>query len=320
MRPQSNMSLLASGELANGIGIGIGNGIGTPSVTERLSELRAAVGLVKDKPELVSRYHTSPLKIAKTFSLQNGDWRQLAIVQMDGSPGLLEGDRYSFDWQLQEGVRLYATNQAYTRVHPCETGGDSRLYQRFNLQSGAVMEWIPEPITLFRDARFITETEIDLAEGSVCMLGEIFCPGRLSRGEVFAFDRYDAKVSVRYKEELIHYQRQKWEPAILPIGNVGCFGNFTHMGMFSVFSDLVSAEVVHQVRENMEKAEGIPQGISWGIARTARYGLVVQVAGNAAWRLQRLLLVAWDSVRSVLLGQPPLRLLKEAWMTGTSFG
>lgn len=57
-----------------------------PPATERLSELRAVVGLVNGRPELIARYHTSPLKIAKTFALSAGDWRQLAVVQMDGSP------------------------------------------------------------------------------------------------------------------------------------------------------------------------------------------------------------------------------------------
>jgi urease accessory protein len=311
MRPSSSLAE------ASTTGYSIGLKPGVAAVTERLSELRAVIGLVNGRSELVTRYHTSPLKIAKTFRLDRQDWRQLAVVQMDGSPGLLEGDRYLLDWHLLEGTRLYATNQAYTRVHPCGTG-DSRLHQRFRLESGAVLEWIPEPVMLFRDARFVAETEIDLAEGSICMLGDIFCPGRLSRGEAFAFHSYDAKVTVRYKGEIVHYQRQRWEPAILPLDNAGCFGSFTHIGAFSVFSDRVNSEVVMKVREALESKIGEPEGLSWGIARTASHGLVVQVAGNAAWRLQRLLLEAWDVARLLLLEKPPIRLLKEAWMTGAN--
>ncbi|WP_239617514.1 urease accessory protein UreD [Cohnella mopanensis] len=293
-------------------------GADLPPVTERLSELRAVVGLANGRPELLSRYHTSPLKIAKTFALSNGDWKQLAVIQMDGSPGLLEGDRYVFDWELKEGARLYATNQAYTRVHPCESGRYSRLHQRFKLRAGSVMEWMPEPVMLFRDARFVSETDIDMDEGSVCVLGDIFCPGRLSRGEAFAFGVYDAKVTVRYRGKLIHYQRQKWEPSLLEIDNAGCFGSFTHLGLFSVFSDRISPDLVENVREALGRPGAVPEGVRYGVARTARHGLVVQAAGHAAWKLQRLLLVAWDSVRQQLMNQPPLRLLKEAWMSGVN--
>ncbi|MCD9023074.1 urease accessory protein UreD [Cohnella silvisoli] len=309
MRPSSSLAEASTIEQSVGLGAGVA------AVTERLSELRAVIGLVNGRSELVTRYHSSPLKIAKTFRLDNQSWRQLAVVQMDGSPGLLEGDRYVLDWHLQEGTRLYATNQAYTRVHPCDSG-DSRLRQRFRLEPGAVLEWIPEPVMLFRDAKFVAETEVDLAEGAICMLSDIFCPGRMSRGEAFAFRSYDAKVTVRYKGELMHYQRLKWEPAALPLDNAGCFGSFTHIGAFSIFSDRVNAEAAIKVREMLESKIGEPEGLSWGIARTAKHGLVVQVAGNAAWKLQRLLLAAWDVVRLILLDQPPIRLLKEAWMSG----
>ncbi|MFC4599277.1 urease accessory protein UreD [Cohnella hongkongensis] len=280
----------------------------------RTSELRAVAGLSGGRPALLSRYHSSPLKIAKAFPVRCGDGRQLAVVQMDGSPGMLEGDRYLFDWTLRDGVRLYATNQSYTRVHPCEKG-NAKLAQKFDLQAGAVLEWMPEPVMLFRDARFRSETEIDLAEDAVCMMTDIFCPGRLSRGEAFAFGSYDARLTVRFKGELIHYQRQLWEPASLPVENSGCFGAHTHVGSFMAFSDRLTRAHADRIREAIGGAgEALPGGVVWGVARLDGPGLAVQAAGNAAWKLQKLLLIAWDIVRRELLGLPPLRLIREAWM------
>lgn len=273
------------------------------------------VGRIGERPELTSRYTVSPLKIAKTFPLDSGGVKQLAVVQMDVSPGMLDGDRYTFDWRLEAGVRLYATNQAYTRVHPCERS-DARLRQTFRLEAGAVLEWMPEPVMLYRSARFRSETEIELAEDAVCLLSDIICPGRLLHGEKFAFTEYDARLTVRLNGETIHYQRQKWEPAALPIANAGCFGPHTHVGGFYAFSDRVTAQMVDRLREAMEAGGGVPDGVVWGVSRTARHGLTVQAAGNAAWKLQRTLLEAWDAARRLLLDQPPLRLLKEAWMRG----
>lgn len=313
MRPLSNLTGIRAVERFESDTLPIAD---TLPIPERFSELRATVGRVNGRSELISRYHTSPLKIAKTFPMNLAGNPQLAVVQMDGSPGLLEGDRYVFDWRLEENTRLYVTNQAYTRVHPCGDGGYSKLQQKFVLEKGAILEWIPEPLMLFRGARFVTETEISLDERSICMVSDIFCPGRLSRGEAFDFQSYDAKVTVKHKDELIHYQRQKWEPAMLPITDAGCFGSFTHIGTFSVFSDRVTSDVIVKIRESLEALTGLPEGLTWGVARTARYGLVVQGAGSAAWKLQRLLLEAWDSVRHHLLEEPPIRLLKEAWMTG----
>lgn len=290
MRPPSSARALADGPV-------------------RRSELRAVAGFVGGEPALVSRYHTSPLKIAKTFRLEAGAAKQLAVVQMDGSPGMLEGDSYLFDWRLQEGVRLYATNQAYTRVHPCGDGY-SRLEQRFALARGSVLEWMPEPVMLFKDARLFADTEIDLEDGAICMIGDVFSPGRLSRGESFAFAAYDNRLTVRHGGELVHYQRQRWEPERLPLKTAGCFGNATHLGSFSVFSDKVDAGTAAKLRDWLEAMPERDEDVQWGVSHTARCGVVVQAAGGAAWRLERLVRAAWAGARELLLGEPPLRLLR----------
>lgn len=275
----------------------------------RRAELRAVAGFVNGVPELVSRYHKSPLKIAKSFRLDSGGEKQLAVVQMDVSPGLLEGDHYCFDWRLQDGVRLYATNQAYTRVHPCGDG-HSRLEQRFVLGRGSVFEWMPEPVMLFKDARLFADTEIDLGEGAICMVSDIFSPGRLSWGESFAFQGYDNRLTVRHSGELVHYQRQRWEPEMLPLRTAGCFGEATHLGTFSIFSDRVGAGTAAKLRELLEAMPEQTDGVQWGVSHTARFGVVVQAAGGAAWRLERLIRAAWDGARALLLDAPPLKLLR----------
>lgn len=276
----------------------------------RQAELRAVVGNVGRRPELVSRYHTSPLKIAKTFHEDANGTKQLAVVQMDVSPGLLEGDHYHFDWMLLEGTWLYATNQAYTRVHPCEDGGDARLTQRFTLEREAVLEWMPEPVMLYRDARFLCDTEIDLAEGAICVMSEIVSPGRLSRGESFAYAAYDNRLTVRHNGELAHYQRQRWEPGALPLRNAGCFGEYTHIGSLSIFSDRVSAGTAASLRDWLSHMPELGENVRWGVSHTARFGVVVQAAGTAAWRLERLLRAAWEGARKLLLDAEPLRMLR----------
>ncbi len=293
MRPPSNAALA----------------VATESPVRR-AELRAVVGKVGDRPELVSRYHSSPLKIAKTFHENANGAKQLAVVQMDVSPGLLEGDDYIFDWRLSEGTWLYATNQAYTRVHPCEGGGRARLTQRLALERDAVLEWMPEPVMLYRDARFRCDTEIDLAEGSICMMSEIVSPGRISRGESFAYAAYDNRLTVRHNGELAHYQRQRWEPGELPLRSAGCFGEYTHIGSFSVFSDRVGAAAAADLRGWLSALPEFEENVRWGVSHTARHGVVVQAAGTAAWRLERLFRAAWEGARKQLLGADPLRLLQ----------
>ena len=54
------------------------------------SELRTVFRSAGGRTEIGDKYHTAPVKIAKAFPVQE----QLAVIVMDVSPGMLEGDRY----------------------------------------------------------------------------------------------------------------------------------------------------------------------------------------------------------------------------------
>ncbi|MBB6673919.1 urease accessory protein UreD [Cohnella nanjingensis] len=284
-----------------------------PSGSAVLAELRAAATMSGGRPALAERYHTAPLKIAKTFDLDDTPVPALGVVQMDVSPGLLDGDRYRFDWRLDPGARVYATNQAYTRVHPCPDAA-ATVEQRFRLGADAVLEWMPEPVMLYRDANYICDTEIELARNAVCIVSEVFCPGRISRGECFDFASYDTRMRVTYEGELVHYQRQRWQPEFMPLTSPGCFGDYTHVGTLGAFGDRIGQKTADAVHDALEAAMPGETNVVWSVAATARFGLVVMAAGRRGWELQRLLLAAWDALRLILWGAAPRRLLKEAWM------
>ncbi|GIO13594.1 hypothetical protein J19TS2_31490 [Cohnella xylanilytica] len=275
------------------------------------AELKARASLAGGRPALTERYHTAPLKIAKSFDLASpGGEPQLAVVQMDVSPGLLDGDRYLYDWTVGAGVRLYATNQAYTRVHPCPSS-DARVETRLRIERDAALEWMPEPILLFKEAKYAGSTEIELESGAVAIVSDLVCPGRLARGESFEYASYDAKLAVRLEGELIHYQRQRWIPAELPLRSPGCFGDCTHIASLSAFSDRIEPSLADEVAGRLER-EDVPPEVRWTVARTARHGLVVQMAGNRTWPLQRLTRQAWGAIRGLLLGSPPPKLFADA--------
>ncbi|HEY1213297.1 MAG TPA: urease accessory protein UreD, partial [Bryobacteraceae bacterium] len=89
-----------------------------PNVT---GEIRAEFAVRSGLTQLVSKYHASPLKIAKTFRYENETLlpdrdapptEQLGVYMMDCSPGLMSGDHYEIGVRLQEGARVFLTNQS----------------------------------------------------------------------------------------------------------------------------------------------------------------------------------------------------------------
>lgn len=279
----------------------------TPSAL-RSSTLRATFRRKEAGTFIASKYHTAPIKIAKAFPLDG----QLGVIVMDVSPGLLDGDRYDFQWNVEDGAHVYMTNQSFTKVHPSHEGSrGSSMSQRFELGEGTVVESMPQPVMLYRDAAFISESEVRLSPGALWMGADVFCPGRTPRGERFAYREFRNRLNVYYGNELIYAQHQRIEPSRQELFVPGCMADLTHTGVFYAFSDRIGmreADVVREALNILPKQEGQP--LIWGVSLTYKHGLAVNVAGNAAWALQEALDAAWASLRLHLLQLRPLRFLK----------
>lgn len=276
--------------------------LATHTDDEGATRLSAGFARHGERTVLASKFHTSPVKIAKTFETGG----ELAAIVMDASPGMLAGDRYAFDWRAAPGSRVFLTNQSYTKIHPAPPGRGALMRQSYAVGEGACVQAMMEPVMLYRDAEFTSVTEVSLAEGAVWYSADILSPGRLHRGESFAFRRYDAAVSVTYGGELIFRSRLLLEPDKDRITSPGAWEDRSHYGMLYVFSDRLSARELDAVREAMEHVPGIvPGAVIAGASRTFKHGLVVTAGGHAAWQLQRVLHAAWQAVRMSLDGLPP---------------
>ena len=272
----------------------------------RSAELRATFEDRKGRTVLTEKYHTAPIKIAKTFQLEE----QLGAIIMDVSPGLLNGDHYELSWDAGPNTRLYLTNQSYTKVHPCDVGSYTSMRQRFTLAPGAIVESMMEPVMLYKDAAFRNETRVEMSQGSVWMQAEVLCPGRTLRGEVFEYQWMDNRLQVEYEGELIFAQRQRIDPSLHHLQAAGAWEDLTHTGTFYVFSEGIAANHVEAVRAALERLPLRDERLTYGVSLTHRHGLALLTAGRAAWHLQEVLETAWTTIRRELIGASPLQFRK----------
>jgi len=270
--------------------------------------LRASFTSRRGNTVIENKFHTAPIKIAKAFPLDG----QLGVIVMDVSPGLLDGDRYELEWTAEPSAHAMITNQSYTKVHPSTPGKGSSMLQKFDLEEAAVIEHMPEPVMLYKDAAFQNETQVRLQAGSVWLQADVLCPGRTLRGERFDYRSYSNSLTVHYGEEIIFTQRQLIEPAKQAIASPGCWGEMTHWATFYMFSDRVNGAHLEQLQEKLDSFAA-PGGhpIAAGASMTHRFGAVVSAASTAAWPLQQLMRELWQTSRQALLGMPPLRFLQD---------
>ncbi|MEK8132476.1 urease accessory protein UreD [Paenibacillus filicis] len=272
-----------------------------PDVVGRVS---ASFDVTGGLTRMRSHHHAYPLKIAKTFRFPQ---QQLGVYVMDASPGMMAGDRYELDWEFGEGSCAYVTNQSYTKVHPPRAPGSdiaelSVQNQSFRLAAGAYVEYMPEPVMLYRDAGLWSRTEVRLGSGASFLSGEILCPGRTYRGEQFGFRLYRNRLAVYEEDELIYYNQQRVEPDHGAPQTIGRWGSLTHAGSLLLFSERADAPLAEALRGHLEECFTARGELSFGISLTAKHGLVLNALGGGVLDLQRLLHQAWSFVRSELFG------------------
>lgn len=271
-----------------------------------------AADLERGATELRSHRQSYPLKIAKTFAFPES---QLGVYTMDASPGILAGDRYELSFAFGERTNVFVTNQSYTKVHPARLEPDAPFapqhqLQRLSLGAGAYVEYMPEPVMLYKDAHFISETEARLAAGASLWMSELLCPGRTHRGERFLYDLFQNRIAVYYEGELIFSARQRIRPEQGRLDGIGSWDRYTHSGSLYLFSDRLTAYELTPLREELERVASGFDGLWLGVTLGAKHSLIVSAMGNRPYEIQTALAAAWAALRRELYGKPPLAVPK----------
>lgn len=219
----------------------------------------------------------APLKIAKTLPLENA----LSLCVMDASPGLLAGDFYEFAWRLEENAVVHIGTQGFTRVHPSRER-PCLLRQNISLGEGAHLELFPEPLMLYKGAAFRAESHITLAPGASFSMGEVFCAGRIGRGEVFAFDCYENRLRVQLGDDLIFVAQNALRPQSFAWRGTGAWQDFTHSASFLTFGEHLNATLCDELRVVIDATPDVCGGVSL----LEKYGLTASLLGRRAHDLQ----------------------------------
>ncbi|MEL6816320.1 MAG: urease accessory protein UreD, partial [Cyanobacteria bacterium J06598_3] len=178
------------------------------SLKKQSAQHQLALGVGCDaagKTILSHRYMAYPLSVSPIFrSEENGTAASLErayLYRMNTSPGLLAGDRISTSLQLAEGAQLYLADQAATKVHTMpEVTTQATVTYDITVGDRATLEFLPEPLILFAESALSQTTDIVISPAGGLSWGEIILPGRLARGEVYAFRECWSRLRVKSPE------------------------------------------------------------------------------------------------------------------------
>jgi len=135
------------------------------------------------------------------------------VVQLaNPTAGFFDGDRLDLHAEAGAGAHLVLSTPGASRVHTARGKDAAVCSQSLVVERGAFVEWIPEPFIPQAGARYEQRTVIDLAADAGLLFFEWIAPGRVARGEVFAYDSLRWELDLKIAGRLAARERYTLRP------------------------------------------------------------------------------------------------------------
>jgi len=138
----------------------------------------------------------APFHISKPY----WDGRVLHVQVVNPTAGILSGDRMELDVRATRGASLRVSTPAATRAFMM-TRGVACCRQQFTVEAGAALEYAPEPLCPHRGCDYSQVTRIDVAADADLCFTDTLAPGRVGRGERWAWRHLRLALDVRLDGE-----------------------------------------------------------------------------------------------------------------------
>lgn len=128
-----------------------------------------------------------PWKVVRGFQLPTGE----CLAHLNNvSGGIFGGDVLRMDCRVEPGAQAQLTTTGATRLYfPRAEAREAVLSSQFHLGEGALLEYVPDALIPFEDARAVQHTSFSLEQGATLFAWDTIAPGRAASGERFRYER-----------------------------------------------------------------------------------------------------------------------------------
>lgn len=241
-----------------------------------------------DRTSIIHQHTAYPFRLSPTFRLDTADPKSAYIYMMSASPGLLAGDELNISLQLANNTSLYLTDQAATNVHSISIP-DTKAITNYEIEIGesATLEFVPEPLILFKDSALQQTTRIKIHPTGNLFLSEIIVPGRLAREEIYDFHYYCNRLEVSSTEgELWFTDAMRLEGKLNPFKNSDIFASAPILGNAIALLPKANLELLREAVEDLEIAKCSDIVVASSILPQSK-GLLIRAIAKSTHELKK---------------------------------
>jgi urease accessory protein len=259
--------------------------VGSPGKVGVLELVFALRGAGEDRrTELVGHFQKSPLQIMRPLYYNRARPDMPYTYVMTAGGGILHNDRHRTDLVFGPGTSAHVTTQAHTKVYRMESGYATSLVN-LDVSEGAYVEYLPDPLIPYVDARFYQRAAVSLHPDASVLIGETIYAGRLSRGERHAYAALASDLEISRPAapgarvgEPVAFDRVRLVPSAHRLGGAAVLGGRDIVSTLYVLTPLVPARTVadalHEVADRT---------VADAADESARVGVSVLPGDSGAW-------------------------------------
>ena len=252
-----------------------------------------------------------PWKVVRGFPLDSG----ANLVHLNNvSGGIFGGDVLRLSVEVGESAEAQITTTGATRLYrPRLCAAEARLQSRFALARGSLLEYLPDAVIPFRDARVLQHNEYTLAEGATLFCWDTIAPGRLAMGERFAYERLKIASDITVQGRPVLSDRLLLEPRRWPMSTAARFGSHSYLVTFVALragSTAREASNLEQALQDMLHGHG-SEDAAWGVSTLHAHGVLVRGVLHSHLQIPAILQRLWATAKYAICGRtavPPRKM------------
>ncbi|OCA84111.1 urease accessory protein UreD [Bacillus sp. FJAT-27225] len=198
--------------------------------------------------------------------------------------GYLDGDRYQIKISLDKQARLTLTTQSATKIYKTP---NTHAYQEteINLKEGSYLEYIPDPLIGYRNARYKQKNVIYMEKGAKLLYSDIITPGWSPDGERFSYDMLQLFNEIYMENELVVYDHIKLNPVLQNMEELGLMEGYSHLGSMIVIDEKADKNLLDRLYQSIDTNS---KDYKVGMSSLQVTGFTIRVLANTTQMIERI--------------------------------
>ena len=267
------------------------------------------IDLVLEKQGVVvvspRKYFNGVFKLSPKMELDVERIPAYFLMQLGG--GIVEGERYNINVELKENVRAIVTTQAASKVYKCENSYESFQETTLKLEENSILEYITDPVILYKDAVYRQENNIYMTKSSTLIYTDGITSGWSPDKKRFQYEKAKLKTNIYMDGVPVLLDNMLINPREDDIDGLGFMEGYKNFATLIILDDRIDKNIIEHLREEILK---LNLDINFGITGLEVNGFVLRVIGNLTQDLEEVVGLCHNYIRRKVLNSQNLTIRK----------